>query len=59
MCHIFRLIVCSVEVVDTTYKASIHDGKILIGECHIDDKLGFVAVEKLYELRNAVGINNV
>ncbi len=35
--HIFRLIIGGVEVVDSTLQTGIHDGKVLIGQCHIDD----------------------
>ncbi len=59
MCHIFWLIVGCVEVVHSAYEACIHNGEVLIGECHIDDELRLVTVEELYELGNAVGVHDI
>ena len=59
MCLVERLIVGSVEVVDTTFQAGIHDGKVLIGQCHIDDQLGLMTLEQSHQLLNAVGVDFV
>ena len=59
MGHVARLVVGRVEIVDVTFQTCVHDREVLIGESHIDDNVGFVTVEKLNKLLDAVGIDAV
>ena len=58
-CFIERLVVGGVEIVHATFKTSVHNGEVLIGESHIDNDVGAVALEQFDELRHAVGIDGV
>ena len=53
------LIVCRVEVVDTTLEAGLHDGQVLIGQRQVDDHVGLVALKQSHELVHVVGIHLV
>ena len=51
------LVVSGIEVVYSTFEASIHNGEVLIGKSHVDDNVGTMTLEKFNELRHTVGIN--
>ena len=54
-----RLIVGRVEVVYSAFKASVHDGQVLVWESHVDNDVGAVPVEQVNKLLHAVGIHAV
>ena len=54
--HIFRLIVGSVQIVDSAFKTSFHNGKILIGKCYVYDDFGFEAIKESNQFIHIVGI---
>ena len=56
---ILGLIVCRVKIVHSTFKASIHDGEVLIRESHVDHKFGLMAAEKSHKIIHIVGIHAV
>ena len=56
---IARLIVGSVEIIDSALKAGVHYGQVLIGQSQIDDKVGFVLLEQSHKLLHVVGVNLV
>ena len=62
MCFILRLIVCSVEIVTSASKASVHAGEILVREGKIKPELvigvrvGFVNVVESKEIIMKTGI---
>ncbi len=51
------LIVGGVEVVASAGQTSLHDGEVLIGQCQVDDQLGLIIVQELFELLHIVGIH--
>ena len=55
--HIFRFIVGSVQIIDSAFEASFHNGKILIRECYVYDDFGFEAIKESYQFIHIVGIH--
>ena len=41
--NIFRLIVSSVNIVNLALQASIHDSKVLVGQCHIQNSVRLIS----------------
>ena len=56
MSLVFGFIVGRVEVVASTGKACLHDAQVLIGEGKVDDEVGLVTVEELFQLVHAVSV---
>ena len=54
---ILGLIVGRVEVVTAASEAGFHDCQVLIRQCKIDDKFGFVGIEERFELVHVVCIH--
>ena len=54
---ILRLIVSRIQIVHSGLQAGFHDGEVLIGECHVDDNIGFETVEKGYQFVYIVSID--
>ena len=59
VCLVTRLIVSGVEVVHSTFQTCVHDGEVLIGQCHVNHQLGLMALEQSHQFRHAVGIDFV
>ena len=56
---VFRLVVGGIEVVYAALKAGFHYGEVLVGQGYVDYHVGFMAVEELYQLGYAVGVDRV
>ncbi len=54
---ILWFVVSRIEVVDSRFEAGIHDGKILVGQCHVNHQFRFELVEKGYQFRYIVGVH--
>ena len=57
VCFIFGFVVGSVEIVTTGFKASLHDGEVLIGKREIHHQIGLERFEKCHQFRHVVGIH--
>jgi len=57
LCRIFRFIVCGVHIVRLGCKASVHNGQILIGKCHIDDNVRLFLFDQSDQLVYIIGIH--
>ena len=57
LCRIFRFIVCGVHIVRLGCKASVHNGQILIGKCHIDDNVRLLLLDQSDQLVYIIGIH--
>jgi hypothetical protein len=53
---LWRLIVGSVEIVDSGFETGVHDMEILIWESHIDDNIRLELPDEFYQLEDIVGI---
>ena len=57
LCRIFRFIVRSVHIVCLGCKASVHNGQILIGKCHIDHNVRLFLFDQSNQLVYIIGID--
>ena len=42
---IFRFVVCCIQIVDSGFQTSFHDGQILIRKCYVNNDFGFKTIE--------------
>ena len=45
MSLVFRLVVSSIQIVDSCFQASLHYGKVLIGESYVNNDFGLKTIE--------------
>ena len=57
LCGLFRFVVRGVEVIHAGCETGVHDVQILIGQGHVDHKVGAMLLEQGYCLRHVVGID--
>ena len=57
LCRIFRLVVCGVHIIGLGGKTSVHNGQILIGECHIDHNVRLFLFNQSDQLVYIIGIH--
>ena len=55
-CFVVRFIVGGVHIADAAFQTCVHDGKVLVGQCQIDNEIGTVLFEQCHQLRHIVGI---
>ena len=57
VCLVLRFVVGGVEIAASAGQAGFHDGKVLIGQGEVDDKLGLVVGEEGLQLFHVIGID--
>ena len=59
MRHVLGLVVGGVQIIYSALQAGLHDVEVLIRKGHVDNHVGFVAVEQCHNFLNAVSVDAV